>query len=79
MFCWKNVNSFCTAKATHIFFSKNIQHICESLDVNFKESLIYDVVSFEQLDPGWAGKEHRFRNDSNQYIKALRVLIGAGA
>ena len=33
------------------FFSKKFQHICVSLDVNFNESLINDVVSFEQLGP----------------------------
>ena len=39
------------AKATHIFFSKNFQHICVSLNVNFNESLTNDIVSFEQLGP----------------------------
>ena len=39
----------CTAKATHIFFSKKYQHICSSVNVNFNESLTNDVVSFEQL------------------------------
>ena len=51
IFCWKNVSSFCTAKATHIFFSKKFQHICVYIDVNFKESLTNNVVSFEQLGP----------------------------
>ena len=50
-FAEKNVSSFCTAKATHIFISKKIQHICVSLDVNFNESLTNAVVSYEQLDP----------------------------
>ena len=45
------MSSFCTAKATH-FFSKKFQHICVSLDLNFKELLTNDVVSFEQLGPG---------------------------
>ena len=36
---------------TH-FFSKKIQHICVSLDVNFNESFTNDIVSFEQLGPG---------------------------
>ena len=45
------MSSFCTAKATHIFFSKKFQHICVSLDVNLNESLTNDVVSFEQLGP----------------------------
>ena len=51
-FAEKNVSSFCTAKATHIFFSKKFQHICVSLDVNFNESLTNDIVSLEQLGPG---------------------------
>ena len=46
------MSSFCTAKATHIFSAKKFQHIYVSLDVNFKESLTNDVVSFEQLGPG---------------------------
>ena len=33
------------------FFSKNFQHICLSLDVNFNESLTNNFVSFEQLGP----------------------------
>ena len=45
------MSSFCTAKATHIFFSKKFQYICVSLDLNFNESLTNDVVSFEQLGP----------------------------
>ena len=56
-FAEKNVSSFCTAKATHIFFSKNFQHICISLDVNFNKSLTNDIVSFEQLGPDWLKME----------------------
>ena len=33
------------------FFSKKIQNICISLDVNFNELLTNDIVSFEQLGP----------------------------
>ena len=33
------------------FFSKKIQHMRVSLNVNFNESLTNDIVSFEQLDP----------------------------
>ena len=35
------------------FFSKKFHHICVSLIVNFNESLTNDVVSFEQLGPGF--------------------------
>ena len=51
-FAEKNVSSFCSAKATHIFSAKKFQHICISHDLNFNESLTNDVVSFEQLGPG---------------------------
>ena len=36
------------------FFSKKFQHICVSLDLNFNESLTSDIVSFEQLGPGYS-------------------------
>ena len=49
IFAEKNVSSFCTAKATHIFSANKFQRICISLDVNFNESLTKDIVSFEQL------------------------------
>ena len=35
------------------FFRKKFQHICVSLNVNFNESLTNDIVSFEQLGPGY--------------------------
>ena len=33
------------------FFSKKIQHICVSFDVNFNESLTNNILSLEQLGP----------------------------
>ena len=63
------MSSFCTAKATHIFFSKKFQHICVSLDVNFNESLTNNVVSFEQLG---SGKKIR-----NSVIKECTVCSSA--
>ena len=41
------------------FFSKKFQHICVSLDVNYNESLTNDIVSFEQLGPGFNEILHR--------------------
>ena len=43
--------AFALQKILTFFFSKKIQHICVLLDVNFKESLTNDVVSFEKLGP----------------------------
>ena len=55
-FAEKNVSSFCTAKATHIFSAKNCCIICISLDVNFNKSLTNDIVSSEQLGLDVLGK-----------------------
>ena len=46
-----NILTFFAEKMWVAFFSKKLQHICVSLDVNFNESLTNDVVSFEQLGP----------------------------
>ena len=35
------------------FFQQKISAYCISLDVNFNESLSNDIVSFEQLGPGF--------------------------
>ena len=58
------MSSFCTAKATHIFFSKKFQHICVSLDVNFNESLTNDVVSFEHPGPEFLAPPSFMGNNS---------------
>ena len=60
-FCWKNVSSFALQKLL-TFFSKKIQHICVSLDVNFNESIANDVDSFEQLGRGHFLFENKFRH-----------------
>ena len=46
------MSSFCNAKATHIFSAKNFSIFAYHI-VNFNESLTNDVVSFEQLGPGF--------------------------
>ena len=44
--------AFANAKATHIFFSKNISIYAIFNDQNFNDTLTNDIVSFEQLGPG---------------------------
>ena len=44
--------AFANAKATHIFFSKNISLYAIFNDQSFNDMLTNDIVSFEQLDPG---------------------------
>ena len=46
--------AFADAKATHIFFSKNISVYAIFNDQRFNDMLTNDIVSFEQLDPGTA-------------------------
>ena len=43
--------AFPNAKATHIFFSKNISIYAIFYDQSFNDTLTNDVVSFEQLGP----------------------------
>ena len=43
--------AFANAKATHIFFSKNISIYAIFNDQNFNSTLTNDIVSFEQLGP----------------------------
>ena len=49
----KNVSNvaFANAKATHIFFSKNISIYAIFNDQSFNDTLTNDIVSFEQLGP----------------------------
>ena len=49
----KNVSSFCKCKSYSHFFSKNITIYAISNDQSFNNTLTYDIVSFEQLGPGW--------------------------
>ena len=43
--------AFAKAKATHIFFSKNISIYAIFNDQSFNDTLTNDIVSFEQLGP----------------------------
>ena len=43
--------AFANAKATHIFFSKNIRIYAIFNDQSFNDMLTNNIVSFEQLGP----------------------------
>ena len=43
--------AFANAKATHIFFSKNINVYAIFNDQSFNDTLTNDIISFEQLGP----------------------------
>ena len=44
IFCWKDVSSFCSAKATHIFFSKNIRILCIESAKTVNEMTLNELV-----------------------------------
>ena len=54
IFFWNNEISFCTAKASNIFFNKKYWHIWDINVWNFNASLTNDVASFEQPGPDCA-------------------------
>ena len=45
--------AFANAKATHIFFSQNISIYAIFTDQSFNDMLNNDMVTFEQLGPGF--------------------------
>ena len=49
IFCWKNVSSFCSAKATHIFSAKNIRILCIESAKTVNEMTLNDVVKLTTL------------------------------
>ena len=49
IFCWKNVSSFCSAKATHIFSAKNIRVLCIESAKTVNEMTLNELVKLTTL------------------------------
>ena len=49
IFCWKNVSSFCSAKATHIFSAKNIRILCIESARTVNEITLNELVKLTTL------------------------------
>ena len=49
IFCWKNVSSFCSAKATHIFSAKNIRILCIESARRVNEMTLNELVKLTTL------------------------------
>ena len=49
IFCWKNVSSFCSAKATHIFSAKNIRILCIESTKTVNEITLNELVKLMTL------------------------------
>ena len=64
--------AFAHAKATHIFFSKNISILVYAIcnDQSFNDMLTNDIVSFEQLGPNQTPKNAV----SDQILQCLQIL-----
>ena len=50
------MNSFCKCKSYSHFFSKNISVYAIFNDQSFNDTLTNDIISFEQLGPGYCRK-----------------------
>ena len=49
IFCWKNVSSFCSVKATHIFSAKNIKILCIESAKTVNEMTLNELVKLTTL------------------------------
>ena len=49
IFCWKNVSSFCSAKATHIFSAKNIRILYTESAKTVNEMTLNELVKLTTL------------------------------
>ena len=49
IFCWKNVSSFCSAKATHIFSAKNFKILCIESAKTVNEMTLNELVKLATL------------------------------
>ena len=68
--------AFANAKATHLFFSKNISIYAIFNDQNFNDTLTNDIVSFEQLGPDFDHPVSKYHLGlCSPFYKCLLILI----
>ena len=74
IFCWKNVSSFCSAKATHIFSAKNIRILYIKSAKTVNEMTLNELVKLTML---WTTGPWplALSSDSFTYIHRLTYLI----
>ena len=49
IFCWKNVSSFCSAKAAHMFLAKNFRILCIESTKTVNEMTLHKLVKLTTL------------------------------
>ena len=54
IFCWKNVSSFCSAKATHIFSAKNIRILYIESAKTVNEMTLNELIKLMTLWTTWS-------------------------
>ena len=76
IFVEKNKRSFCTAKASHIFSTKNIcVYLILMFEILTKQTLTNDVISFEPPGPEI---EMRLGNDDSLIIIYVKFFVFPG-
>ena len=79
-FCWKNVSSFCSAKATHIFSAKNIRILYIEVSKTVNEMTLNELVKLTMLWTTGPRILHDIQTDMNilhwLYVcKVIHVVI----
>ena len=92
IFCWKNVSSFCSAKAAHIFSAKNIRILYIESAKTVNEMTLNELVKlrrFEQLGPEVLFLSHMSDPDIHEWpaqkkfmwkflVKVFRAKLSSG-
>ena len=72
IFCWQNVSSFCSAKATHIFSAKNIRILCIESAKTVNEMTLNKLVKLMMLwttGPWFWTQTRRYQFSDVDYLK----------
>ena len=73
IFCWKNVSSFCSAKATHIFSAKNIKILYIESAKTVNEMTLNELVKLTTL---WTTGPRCIEKGMIHHIGWKHVLVG---
>ena len=72
IFCWKNVSSFCSAKATHIFSAKNFRILYIESTKTVNEMTLNELVKLTTL---WTTGPRKL-GAVDSYHKVMAVQVG---
>ena len=72
IFCWKNVSSFCSTKATHIFSAKNIRILCIESTKTVNKMTLNELVKLTMLWTTGPRYFHTSHRQSSQNVLLLK-------